>query len=73
MYGIKGYIFLDEGKGKLEVGNEPFEALSGYDKGHEFMETTIDTVKKILGEGEEAPKVTGYMFLLTPKVEEKEE
>ncbi len=71
MYGIKGYIFLGE-LGRLKINNQPFEAMTGYEEGHEFMQTEIDTINKTFGtdKGEIA---TGYIFLLVPEAEWKEE
>lgn len=63
MYGIKGYIFID-GLGKLEISNPPFEAMTGYDKGHEYMNLQKETLTSILPEN---ASITGYMFTLIPK------
>lgn len=70
MFGIKGYIFIDGFK--FPFANPPFEAITGYDKGHEFVKNTIESLEKDLvtavKEGN-SPKCTGYMFVLVPKKE----
>lgn len=70
MSGIKGYIFIDGFKFPFE--NSPFEAMTGYDKGHEFVKNTIESLEKdlaaVVKEGN-PPKCTGYMFVLVPDKE----
>ena len=72
MYGIKGYMFFDGEKFPFE--NPPFEALTGYEAGHEFVKTTTKSIEedlaKVIKEGV-APKCTGYMFVLIPTKEEE--
>lgn len=72
MYGIKGYIFLGE-LGKLKISNPPFEALTGYDKGHEYMKIQMESITKILATDATSEVATGYMFLLVPEENWKEE
>lgn len=70
MFGIKGYIFI--GGFKFPFENPPFEAMTGYDKGHEFVKSTIESLEKdlatVIKEGD-PPKCTGYMFVLTTEKE----
>ena len=71
MFGIKGYIFIDGMK--MSINNPPFAAITGYEKGYEYMQTTIESLEKSLTEmikEEEPPKCTGYMFVLIPGEEE---
>lgn len=68
MFGIKGYIFIDGMK--MPINNPPFAAITDYEKGHEYMQTTIDSLEKSLAEmlkEEIPPKCTGYMFVLVPE------
>ena len=68
MYGIKGYIFF--GNEKFPFENSPFEAMTGYEKGHEFVQSTIQTLELILSqEAKKEIKSTGYMFILTKERE----
>lgn len=70
MFGIKGYIFIDGMK--MPINNPPFAAITGYEKGHEYMQTTIKSLERSLAEMTKEgtpPKCTGYMFVLIPEKE----
>lgn len=70
MFGIKGYIFIDGMK--MPINNPPFAAITGYEKGQEYMQTTIKSLEKSLAEMLKEgtpPKCTGYMFVLVPEKE----
>lgn len=69
MYGIKGYIFIDK-LGRLEISNPPFEAMTDYEKGHEYMNVQKETLTSVLPAD---VSITGYMFTLIPKEKWKEE
>ena len=46
--------------------------MTGYDKGHEFVKSAIESLEKdlatVIKEGD-PPKSTGYMFVLTTEKE----
>ena len=71
MYGIKGYMFFDGEKFPFE--NPPFEVMTGYEAGHEFVKTTAKSIEEDLAKvmKDIAPKCTGYMFVLIPAKEVK--
>lgn len=72
MFGIKGYIFIDGMK--MPIINPPSAAITGYEKGHEYMQITIKSLEKQLAEMLKEgtpPKCTGYMFVLVSEKEVK--
>ena len=57
-YGIKGYIFADEGNFRQKISNPPFEAMTGFDKLKDFMAPLL--------ENKETP-INGYLLMLIPQ------
>lgn len=64
-YGVKGWVFADEGNFRQKISNPPFEAMTGFDKLEEFMAP--------LKKNEKAPIISGYLLLLVPQDKWKEE
>lgn len=64
IYGLKGWVFAKEGEYRQKIAVPPFQSMTGYDKLHEFMAP--------LHIEPEVP-VTGYLMLLVPETEWKEE
>lgn len=62
-YGIKGWVFADEGNFRQKISNPPFEAMTGFDKLKEFMTP--------LEENKTTP-ISGYLVLLVPQNEWKD-
>lgn len=74
MYGIKGWLFIGEGQKKIPLSHKPFEAITGYAKAKEFVESTIDiTNKALIRDGIDAPAYSGYMITIIPEDKWKEE
>lgn len=59
MYGIKGYIFADEGKLRQDFNFPPTEELTNYMQLQDFMKSNLEGI----------PRISGCLLLLTSKKE----
>ena len=59
MYGIKGYIFADEGNLRQDFNFPPTEELTSYIQLQDFMRSNLEDI----------PRISGFLILLTSKNE----